>query len=429
MRPDPLHVAEICQLADDGLSNTQIHRKTGYARNTVIRWANKRRQEACASMAEEKSLIPATEDAKATPVDPVQQAMDRLAHQRDLKQEHELLKAVAGERSMRNFLESIIRDVAPQFEAIPPYERPTVDAETSRESLILLWSDWHAFEEVKAVRTLGFNEYTGPVMSERARRITNAAISIKTRLERGQGWLFDDAHLCLNGDFVSGTIHEVERHSDAANVVHACFATATVIAAAIRDLAPNFKKMFIRGTCGNHGRFPDARKMQQKDPTRNWDYVIYLFAMQATSNIPNVTWDLPDSYFSCFDVEDFRFLQHHGHDIKSWNSLPHYGLDRYSRNMNSLFGKRRERIDYYLISHFHNQTSTSNAAGETFLNGSLIGGTEYSVAGLGRADDPKQWMFQVEKQHGVNARWPLAGDGIKPVDGYSLPPWPPTGAD
>ncbi len=69
----------------------------------------------------------------------------------------------------------------------------------------------------------------------------------------------------------------------------------------------------------------------------------------------------------------------------------------------------------YLIGHFHTATSMPSATGEVFVNGSLIGGTEYSVNALGKSDRPTQWLLGVHEEHGVTHRWPVYPDVARPA--------------
>jgi hypothetical protein len=409
--------AAIRSLVDRGItSGCEIGRRLKIGHVAAGRHAEK-------YLREIKGTQPAPEPIRsAAPT--VDEMAERIARTRDLRREKDELLAIAGEKSFRAYLEQILRDVAPRFEPLAPEPAPDFDEDTSSETLLMLLSDWHAFEEVKPDRVMGFNEFNGDILCERVKRLLLTQLSIKRRMERGAGWSIRNAAVALNGDFVSGTIHELERHSDAANVVHAVFATGMLLAAYLRDMAPHFERVDVRCTSGNHGRLPDARRMQQKDPTRNWDTAIYLYAMAALRDIPNIRFDIPDSYFIKYAIEGWNFLQFHGHDIKSWNSLPYYGIDRFGRNMNALYNSRAERIDYFLVSHFHSLGGVSASGGETFVNGSVIGGNEFSVGALGRCDRPAQWMFMVHKENGITSRWPLMAEGRERVTPYPLPQWP-----
>jgi len=105
------------------------------------------------------------------------------------------------------------------------------------------------------------------------------------------------------------------------------------------------------------------------------------------------------------------------------NSIPYYGIDRYGRNVNALLTANEQPVHYFVISHFHSQGGVPSSGGEMFVNGSVIGGTEFSVNALGKCDRPKQWMFSVHKGHGVASRWPLHGDGGEVRDAYNVFPW------
>lgn len=362
------------------------------------------------------------EPPKPPAPDPVAVAEEQAARRRDMLLEQRALKEVAGERSFRAYLEAILRDTIRPWDPVPPRPTPAVEGATV-ETIVQKISDWHAYEIVSAARTRGFNAYDAATMGRRVRQVVEAHRSIKARMERGGGWVFRKLVLGLNGDFLSGTIHEVERHSDAPNVVMAAYGTGLVLAQAIRDLAQDYAEVECFCSSGNHGRLPDARRVQQKDPTRSWDTLIYLFAREHLRQWGHVKWFIPDSYSVAFEVEGWRFLQTHGHDVKSWNSIPFYGINRMMANLNALEASRGTPIHYALLGHFHTSSSMEAAAAEYFVNGSLIGGTEFSVQGLGRADAPKQWMLGVHAEHGVTHRWPLLGACPDDAPGYDVTPW------
>lgn len=326
--------------------------------------------------------------AQDTPEKPItlQEQLDRAEERRqrirDLSIEKELVTSVAGERSFRRFLEGLIERVAPQVPVPPPPPPfPKATKDTTTESLVLMLSDWHAYEVVSAARTRGFNAYDSSIFGERVRSIVEKTISISQRLS-GAGWQFPKLVISLNGDLVSGTIHEVERHSDAPSIIHAVWGTGLVLAQVVSDLAAVFPEIEIFCTSGNHGRLPDARRVQQKDPTRSWDTMIAILAREATRGLGDrVRWYMPDSYSVLFDVEGYTFLQTHGHDVKSWQGIPFYGLNRLVSTVATLEASRGAVVNYVLCGHFHNAGSLSVPAGELIVNGCFPAGTEVSVPG------------------------------------------------
>lgn len=367
---------------------------------------------------------PPTESPRSA-TDPVVAEQERQQRVRGLREERSELQAIAGEKSLRARLERLAHDTAVLF-APPPLGVPRgkVRDDTVEETLLLMLSDWHAYEEVDRERTRGFNVYNADVFGARVRKVVDSAISIKQRMERGQGWRFPKLVVSCNGDFVSGTIHELERHTDAPSIVHAVYGCAMVLAETIRDLSAHFPAVEVFCTPGNHGRLPDAKRMQQKDPSRNWDTLIALWVQSMLRQVGHVQFFIPNSYSVAFDVEGWRFLQTHGHDVKSWNSIPWYGLNRLVGNLNALESSRGTTIHHYLFGHFHEASSLPHAAGESFINGSLIGGNEFTMNAMAKMGRPRQWLLGVHKEHGVSHRWPLVADGTTADSPrYVVKPW------
>lgn len=361
--------------------------------------------------------------ATQKPAETVEDAAERRDRTRALAMEREQLQAVAGERSFRAYLDSLLRDAVPAIEPPPKYREPKRGKGGAvEESMILLLSDWHAYELVTKERTLGLNEYNADVLGRRAFRVISGVRSIADKMRAG-GWRFPKLVVAANGDMISGTIHEVERHSDAPNVIQAAIGCGLLLAQGLRDLAASFEQIEVFGTSGNHGRLPDHRRVSQKDPSRSWDYLIYSVARQALAGVRNVTFTLPDSYSAVYEVEGWRFYQGHGHDIKSWQSIPFYGISRAATGLNALRVAAGVPIHYFLFSHFHNPGSICAPGSEYFVNGSLIGGTEFSVNGLGRADRPSQWLLGVHRDHGVTHRWPIQAEGPGDAGTYDVRPW------
>lgn len=365
-------------------------------------------------------------DLPAEPiVDPVVEAQQRLETSRRLKQEKELIFELAGEKSLREELTRLARETAAILPPPPRYIPPAHLQHTSNETMLLFLSDWHAYEIVKGARVQGLNEYNAEVFARRAKRIIDTSLSIKQRMEDGNGWRVKNCVVAANGDFVSGTIHDVEKHTDAPHIIAAVYGCAYTMALGLRDLAGNFEKVEVFCTSGNHGRLPDQKKMSQKDPTRNWDSMIYILAQSMLRDVVNVKFYIPDSYVLSFSIGESRFVQYHGHDIKSWNAIPFYGIGRWTRGMQALRAQRHEPTDYFLISHFHSDSSMPSSGSQTKINGSLIGGTEFAVTALGVCDRPTQKLMFVSDPFGVNSEWSIFGDmpGETNAPSYPVYPW------
>jgi predicted phosphodiesterase len=368
---------------------------------------------------------PPVELAPAPPptADPIADALAARERAAALKAERLEMEAVAGERSIRATLERLVGQVVTAWPPVPAPPTLPPSPDTTEETLVLHLSDWHAYQRVSAEGTRGFNAYDAQTFAQRVYHVVQSARGIATRMQAA-GWRFPRLVIALNGDLVSGTIHEVERHTDAPSIVHAVYGCGMVLAQAVRDLAETFPTVDVFCTSGNHGRLPDARRIQQDDPWRSWDTLVALFAKERLRDTPSVAWHIPQAWSVAYDVEGWRFFQTHGHDVKSWNSIPWYGLNRLITSINALEASRGRGLDVVLAGHFHNASSLSQVSGEAFINGSLIGGTTFSINALGRSDRPSQWMLGVHRTHGVTHRWPLYADHLDAdAPGYAVEPW------
>lgn len=357
------------------------------------------------------------------PRDPVDVEQERQTRLRALKEERDILKDIAGERSLRTKLEGLFRDVVPVFEAPPRRPLPNkLTKDTTKETFLLVLSDLHGFEIVNAESTRGLNAYNGLIMCQRARKVIDTVISIKTKMEKGGGWSFPRLVIALNGDLVSGTIHELERHTDAKNIITATYGVGLLVASMVQDLAEVFPEIDIYCVSGNHGRLPDARKMQSKDPMRNFDTMVALLAKEITRNLSHVNWHIPNAYAVAYEVEGWTVLQQHGDNVPPGAlSIPLYGIDRQVRNINALEAQRGNQVQYFVYSHFHNVSMTGHAGAEAVVNGSLIGGTEWTINRLGKCDRPMQMLVAFHEDHGMTHRWPIQADTPSDAPAYELP--------
>lgn len=306
-----------------------------------------------------------------------------------------------------------LKDVAPVLDSPSRYRAPRITKDTVTESLLLCLSDWHADEIVRADAVFGLNEYNRQVMDRRVCRIRDTVIEIKNRLESG-GYRFPTLVVSVNGDMVSGTIHEVERHTDGPNIMQTSLRCGSKLAELIRDMSAHFECVEVFCTSGNHGRLGDAKKVQTKEPTRSWDYLIYKYAEAMLADCVNVRFEVPDAWAVMFELEGHLFCQQHGHFVKSFNSIPFYGINRMTSKLGATLARHHQPIAYHLFGHFHLYGTIENAGGEYIINPPLIGPQEFGVHSFGDAVPPGQLLMGVHEKYGVTHRWRLAAEEVWP---------------
>lgn len=338
--------------------------------------------------------------------DPIAETEDRLERIRIAREEKRALEDVASERSFRRSLESMISNVVPAMPAPKPFKPSAPNSKRKGESLILHLSDWHYGEVVEFEKTRGHNEYSPEIAVQRAERLFDGFHSIVRKLQGG-GWRFNRLVIAINGDMLTGTIHELEKHSAGRNIVQSTFECAALLARLISLLSSMFPWIDIYVTAGNHTRM--APKMESKDPTRTWDAAMGMALGLHLKNHKNIAVTVPNAYTCAFEIEGHTVVQTHGHQIKggSFGGMPLYGINRMVTNYNALEAGRGGKVLAWLMGHFHTSSSLPNVHSEIFVNGSLISGTEWTVDTLGKSDRPCQWLLCVHPEHGITSRWPI----------------------
>lgn len=374
--------AEAIRLCKQGVSKTEISRRTGLARNTVIKYTRDILDEVAAER--EK----------------------RIVH---LATERELLKAVKGERSFRSFLGDLISDVARPFTPPPVPKLPAASKRKHERFPLLHLSDWHFEETVRPQAVLGLNEYSIPTACRRAYRIVQSA----RHWHRTYSNTFrcPSLKVALNGDMITGTLHGLERHTGARNVAQAAIQCGTLIACALRDLAAEWPELSVDGTVGNHGRLPDDKKTPTKDPTRSWDWIAYRFAQALLRDCQNIKWNLPESYGSLYEVGGHLCYQGHGHDLKQQLGIVGYGMRRFGANLSAALSAAGKQLKYLFFGHFHASNSAEFAGVETFIGPSLIGTQEHFFLQQGATSRPGQQLHVIDRDLGHISRDMLCGDG------------------
>lgn len=356
----------------------------------------------------------------AVPVDPVQAEIERKRKADELRAEREVLRDVAAERSLIGKVESLLTaklDAMPAPKLSPV--RPSAK-DCSVETMLLHLSDWHFAEFVRPEGVFGLNEFNREIGIRRVRRVVESTINIKSRLERGGGYQFPAIVVACNGDFVSGTIHEVEKHTDAENIIDAVLTTGELLAEAIRSLADHFPRVYVFGTSGNHGRLPDAKKVQTKEPTRSWDYLVYRHAAARLRDCPTVQIETPNAWAAMYEVEGRVIYQGHGHFVKSWNSIPFYGINRLTSRLSGVLCRHLRPVDYWLFGHFHTPGGIENSGGKYLINPALIGPQEFGLHSMGEATAPGQSLMSFNRKYGKTWQFDLQAEEVWPPPGRKL---------
>lgn len=348
-------------------------------------------------------------------------AEERSSRMTEIAKERELLRDVGGEKSFRSYLAKLVKDAARPMPAISCRVKPAkpVVNHTERFPLLSL-NDWHFEEVVNDAAVMGLNSYGIPTACRRVWRIVDSCRAWKRDIEAGGRFLIPELTVALNGDFLTGTLHGLERHSSAPNVVRAALACGDLIALALRDLAEEFPSIRVVGTVGNHGRLPDDRKVPTKDPTRSWDYLAYGIAQRRLENVQHVRWILPEAYGVTYEVGGWQCYQAHGNFIPQSLGIVGYGIRRFTSALASNLAAAGKPLKYALFGHWHQSNSAEFAGLTTFISPSLIGTQEYTFLSGGSVNRAAQLLLVFDKSLGHVTTEVLYGDGHGTGGTYNL---------
>jgi len=303
--------------------------------------------------------------------------------------------------------EVVIEYLHDHIQALPEVSLPkpgsVKDINSSEEELILNLGDIHAGEVVKTEELNGLNEYNFDILTYRLKSLADSVITIaKNKLS---GYTFRKLHILGLGDWVSGTIHDELVESADGNVIEWTMNLAYVVAQMIRELAAEFEEIEFVGVIGNHGRL--HKKPRFKARYVNWDYVCYQMLSTLLAKQKNVKCTIPKSFWHIHEVNNHKFLLIHGDNINSSLGIPWYGIQRMVANLKELLASKDQYFDYIMLGHFHNYGLLDRVKGELVINGSLIGGNDFSIGKMFTSSEACQHFCGVHPNRGMTFRYKI----------------------
>lgn len=293
-------------------------------------------------------------------------------------------------------LETAVTPIAP----LPKVTRLTGTKSRIRESLVLHLSDLHADEIILPEQVGGLERFDFNIALRRGEVLVDSTLQFTQKVL--QNYNFHTLYILANGDNVSGEIHGAADHSYYRNTFKNCLAVGQLQALMIRDLARYFPAIKIIHTSGNHGR--RSIKKDYNNPKNNWDYLVAEVSRLHCQDLDNVDFSIPNAFNVNMEIEGHGFNVSHGDDIRSWNGIPWYGLERKTRRLMALNASTDRKISYFCFGHFHTPASQAVLSGETLINGTWVATSPYAYNSLSSYVVPAQLIHGVHRTHGVSWR-------------------------
>lgn len=298
-------------------------------------------------------------------------------------------KAGIGDERALRAIESAVRQVEPvslPARKVGPASRGS-DAPHHRQ--ILLLSDLHYGETVSGAQMNGINAYNTEIAEARMAAIVQAVLSFKRARPEMSG-----LDIWALGDMSSGAIHDLEE-TNAIPAAEQFVQGGYLLADVIRQLAPHYPDVSCAGIVGNHPR-PKSQPASANSHN-NGDWISYHIAKAATSEIANVSWEIPVGAQLIREVAGRKFLLWHGDGVRSsMPGVPWGGVARRWNELKSTYASQGIMLDYVAVGHFHQANVTGTGV---FMNGSIVGPNAYGLKNFGGGQAATQLLITMDEKH------------------------------
>lgn len=319
-------------------------------------------------------------------------------------------KEKAVRENEKRILQQLVREQAAKdiiadkmvsaIKVLPPLNiQPIKIPETSsyrEEEVVLMLSDIQAGTKIDLAATGGLNEYNWSILEEQFQILLKSIVSIITRMKRFAP--IKTLNIAMLGDMVEGMgIYLGQAQHTDQDLYNQMFKLADLLCWFIAELLYLFDEIKVTCIGGNHGRIG---KKGENPHFVNHDVYLYKYIETKLQNQERIKFDIPLAWWRVIEIQGYKFLLLHGDDIRSWNGLPYYGIDRADARWTTLLSAYEIYFDYILMGHFHAQTELPRVRGEKIINGAWPGGSVYALKSLVTAGRPSQKLFAVHREHG-----------------------------
>lgn len=337
-----------------------------------------------------KKMYPKTKEVNGRIVCPQcdKDFSDRSGFRYHWRTKHEAVKKDAI-KDIKEIASLVIAELPKLQRLTPPKIRK---GDLKPESWVVVLSDWHYGQLVKAVEVGGLSEYNTLIAKERLSLLAERLIRF---LEYHPNKPKEIVIACL-GDMVDGSVLRGNQQSNIEfGVCKQVIEAVELLSDFIILLSGHFKKIRVYGVYGNHARLTPNPK--DAPPQENFDLLAYHFIKQRVNTLPGITVDYTEAQHIVVEINKHNFWLDHGDTVRGWAGYPYYGADRQKNNIQAILQMFSEKADYMLMGHHHRFGWFNNI----IANGSFVGGDLFSIGKLRRMGIAEQALFAVNDKHGV----------------------------
>lgn len=353
----------------------------------------------------EEPISPAKAEAVDSALTTIDEDLQRSRHEfhaREAREARRKYEEVLRQRVVDDRIVEIFRERLVPFGPFEPPPRIPPKACEGRiaESAVLLIGDPHIGQVVSRSQTGGFGDYSPLRFIERLHHLQE---TVARMLAPQPDRVTDALHVFLLGDIVHGALqHNAEREDTLLLADQFQLAIWTLFQALVATAAA-VPQMHIYTVVGNHGRWPNQKRMPTVNRYSNLDHLVYAslqFAF-AQSPLEHVQFHLNDSPRQNVTIKNATLQASHGDHLKGGDTQFRIPAHAMAREVNSSAQRhaaaQRPPIDIYVCGDKHRAISLPLARGSCIVNGSFVGADEYSVGFP--PSEPVQVMFWLHPQY------------------------------
>lgn len=321
--------------------------------------------------------------------------------------EKEVNELRAANKKNQNILEIIHGFDKKDLVRIPKWLQPARRRNLSG-MVCLDISDIHHGEIVKPEAVQYYNSFDREISRQRIEFTFKMAIELP--LSYFNKPKYDGAVVALNGDLISGNIHEELETTNDGPVLISVVECERLLIQGIELMAKHYGRVYVPCTVGNHGRLRQKKWAKQKVHD-SYEWLIYHHIAKHFENDDRVTVAVPEGPDITYRIYGVDFLQTHGDQ--------YHGGGGISGIFTPLtLGAHRKQVKQQVVGkpfhimkvgHFHQYIHSGNI----IVNGSIKGYDEYADGLNIKPEPPQQALYIVHPEHGVTYRMPVQCGGYE----------------
>jgi hypothetical protein len=265
----------------------------------------------------------------------------------------------------------------------------------------LLVSDWHFGEIIKPNQVFGVNEFNSKVEDERVQILADNTIDICTTHLSSE---YPGLVVLLNGDFVSGTIHDELIATSEKPIMPVVLKVYTSLKWFIDKLFMYFPKLVLFCCPGNHSR--TVRKPVYKDKALiTYDWLVYSLLEKHYEDNENIHFEITSGDDIQFKIYNHVYRMTHGAQFRGGQGfMGHIApVTRGEIRKRSAAESYDRAYNTLVLGHFHSYGWFRRV----IVNGSLVGYSEMSLGGNFPYERPQQALWITHPEHGITFRVPI----------------------